>query len=164
MTEVQRLFLVQAGSVFDVFKLLNAERTVHPCHALHYLQMATELLGKAGAWRNPPVGKSHKALVPFLRNLTTNSKAQNSMGHRGQNSNWTNKIRKIIAIAEQLQKLAPALAGEGPNVEYPWPPAAPTTAPVEFAFPISADLSDTSDGRAMLAFLQRLFDAAEEYI
>ena len=164
MNEVQRLFLVQARSAFDVYKLLNGEPKLHHCHALHYLQMATELLGKAGAWRHPPVGKSHKALVPFLRNLATNSRAQISMGHRGQNSNWTNMIRKIICIAERLQQLAPALAENGPNVEYPWPPAAPGTAPVEFSFPIWSDLSDTSDGRAMLAFLQKLFVAAEIYL
>src|SRR5882724_11225886 len=107
MKEEQRLFLVQAKSAYAIFKLLNDNKTLHPCHALHYLQMATELLGKANAWRNGPVGKSHKALVNFLHSLSSNTKARRQLGYEGQNENWTNTIRKIIPIAESLQKLAP---------------------------------------------------------
>ena len=76
MKEQQRLFLAQATSAYAVYKLLIDNTSIHHCHALHYLQMATELLGKANAWKHGPIGKSHKALVGFLRSLSSNSKAQ----------------------------------------------------------------------------------------
>jgi hypothetical protein len=108
MNEEQRLFLVQAKSSYAVYKLLTTDPSLHHCHALHYLQMATELLGKANAWKNGPVGKSHKALVSFLCSLSSNSRAQKQLGYEGKNANWTQTIRKIIPIAERLQNLAPA--------------------------------------------------------
>src|SRR5580658_9488306 len=113
MREEQRLFLVQAKSAYAVYRLLNADKSLHHCHTLHYLQMATELLGKANAWKSGPIGKSHKALVSFLGSLSSNTKAQKQLGYEGQNENWTNTIRKIKRVAESLQKMAPALANDG---------------------------------------------------
>ncbi len=98
MKEEQRLFLAQAKAAYKVYILLKAEKSLHHCHALHYLQMAAELLGKASAWRNGPIGKSHKALVNFLRRLSSNTKAQKQLGYAGHNENWTNTIRKIIRV------------------------------------------------------------------
>lgn len=166
MNEQQRLFLVQAKSAFAVYKLLSVENTLHHCHALHYLQMSTELLGKAGAWKNGPTDLSHKALVAFLRRLAANKKAQKQLGYDGQNENWAHTLRKIIPIAESLQKLAPTLAENGPNPEYPWPkyPEVPVTAPVEYNFPIWEELTETSYGRALLSLLDKLFAIAEEYM
>lgn len=164
MREEQRLFLVQARSAYAVYRLLNADRSLHHSHALHYLQMATELLGKANAWRGGAVSKSHRALVGFLRSLSSNTKAQKRLGYDGQNENWTHTIRKITPIAESLQSMAPALANDGPNPEYPWPADAPTATPVEFAFPIWAELTETSYGRTMITILHHLFAEAEEYL
>jgi hypothetical protein len=146
MTEQQRLFLVQARSAHAVFRLLKTCPSVHHCHALHYLQMATELLGKAYAWERGAIGRSHKALVGFLRNLSSNVKAQEKLGFKGKNRNWTHTIRKVVPIAESLQRMAPALAQNGPNPEYPWPPDAPTTAPVEYTFPIWEELTGMPHG------------------
>ncbi|HET6246405.1 MAG TPA: hypothetical protein VFE47_01805 [Tepidisphaeraceae bacterium] len=70
MNTQQRLFLVQGQSSFVVFIFLRKNPAVAPCHALHYLQMSTELL-------------------------------------------------------------APTLAVDGPNPEYPWPRSMPKIAPVE---------------------------------
>ncbi len=164
MKEEQRLFLVQAKSAYAVYKLLSADKSLHHCHALHYLQMATELLGKPNAWRNGPIGKSHKALVSFLRSLSSNTKAQKQLGYEGQNEKWTLTIKKITSIAESLQKMAPNLAHNGPNPEYPWPPDAPTTTPVEYAFPIWEELTETSHGRKLISFTHQLFTVAEEYM
>ena len=164
MKEEQRLFLVQAKSAFAVYRLLNADKSLHHCHALHYLQMATELLGKANAWKNGPIGKSHKALVSFLHSLSSNTKAQKQLGYGGQNENWTHTIRKIKPIAVSLQKMAPALAEDGPNPEYPWKTDAPTVAPVEYAFPIWEELTETSYGRALVSLVDRLFAVADEYM
>ncbi len=163
MKEEQRLFLVQAKSAYAVHRLLNANPSLHHCHALHYLQMATELLGKANAWRQGPVEKSHKAFVGFLRNLSTNPRAKKHLGYEGQNANWTHTLRKIIPIAERLQQMAPALAGDGPNPEYPWPADAPATAPAEFDFPIWKELA-TPLGRQLISLLDHLFSSAEDYL
>jgi hypothetical protein len=164
MKEEQRLFLVQAKSAYAVFKLLNADKSLHHCHALHYLQMATELLGKANAWKNGPIKKSHKALVPFLHSLSSNTRAQKQLGYEGQNENWTHTIRKITPIAESLQKMAPALANDGPNPEYPWPTDVPTVTPLEYAFPVWAELTETSYGRTLISLIHYLFAVAHEYI
>lgn len=164
MKEEQRLFLIQARSAYSVYRLLKADPSLHHCHALHYLQMATELLGKANSWKNGPVGKSHKALVNFLRSLSSNTKAQKQLGFEGQNENWTHTIRKIMSIAESLQKMAPALAGDGPNPEYPWPADAPTATPVEYAFPIWEELTETSYGRTLISLIHYLFTVADEYM
>ena len=67
MTEYQRLFLVQARTDFAVFELLRRQSDLPECHALHYLQMATELLGKAHAWKHGPRTNTHRAFVGFLR-------------------------------------------------------------------------------------------------
>jgi hypothetical protein len=164
MKEEQRLFLVQAKSAYAVYRLLNADKSLHHCHALHYLQMATELLGKANAWKSGPIRQSHKALVSFLRSLSSNSKAQRQLGYEGQNENWTHTIRKITPIAESLQRMAPALANNGPNPEYPWPPDAPTETPVEYSFPIWEELTETSYGRTLISLVHYLFAVAEEYM
>lgn len=164
MNEPQRLFLIQARSAYAVFRVISADESLHHCHALHYLQMATELLGKASAWKSGAVGKSHKALVGFLRSLSSNPKAQKQLGFQGHNENWTHTIRKIIPLAENLQKLAPALSNDGPNPEYPWPADMPVNAPTEFDFPIWAELTETAYGRRLLAVIQGLFNVADEFI
>lgn len=164
MREEQRLFLVQAKSAFEVYQVLNAHKSLHHCHALHYLQMATELLAKANAWRSGPVGTSHRALVGFLRSLSSNTKAQKQLGYDRGNENWAHTIRKIIPVAERLQNMAPSLAADGPNPEYPWPADAPTVAPVEYKFPVWAELTETPYGRALVTLIRNLFAAAEEYM
>ncbi len=165
MKEEQRLFLVQARSAYGVFQKLFADKSLHPCHALHYLQMATELLGKAAAWKTGPVEKSHKALVPFLRSLTANTRARAILGYENQHENWSHRLRKLIPIADEVQKLAPALAEDGPNAEYPWPSknAPPNQAPVEFEFPVWRKLTQ-SNGRVLLQFVRELFAEAEKFI
>jgi hypothetical protein len=164
MREEQRLFLVQAKSAYAVFRLLSADQSLHHCHALHYLQMATELLGKANAWKSGPIGRSHKALVSFLRGLSSNTKAQRQLGYEGQDENWKHTIRKITPIADNLQRMAPSLANDGPNPEYPWPADAPRATPVEYAFPIWEELTETSYGRTLISLIHHLFAVAEEYM
>lgn len=94
MTEFQRLFCVQARTDFVVFSLLRDQAELPACHALHYLQMATELLGKAHAWKHGPCVSTHRAFVGFLRSLSTNRKAQKQLGYEGQNESWRHLIRK----------------------------------------------------------------------
>lgn len=166
MTKEQRLFLVQARSNYAVFDALRKDDTLPRCHALYSLQIATELLGKAYGWRNGPIKPTHRALVPFLLSLSANPKAQRQLGFSGQNANWKHLLRKSFPLASEIERLAPALAGDGPNAEYPWPrfPNNPTDAPVEFAFPLWAELTETAHGRQFLKLLAELFSVAEAYL
>ena len=84
----------------------------------------------------------------------------------GQNANWRNLLRKSIPLASVIERLAPALAGDGPNAEYPWPrfPNNPIDAPVEFPFPLWAELTETAHGRQFLKLLADLFSVAEAYL
>ena len=65
MNPYQRLFLIQAKADMVVFDRFRKDSTLPACHALHYLQMATELLGKAYAWKNGPRTNTHRAFVGF---------------------------------------------------------------------------------------------------
>jgi len=163
MTERQQLFLDQARSDFAVFEMLRTQPSLPSCHALHYLQMAPEMLGKARAWKHSSPATTHRALVGFLRGLSTNRHAQKHLGFGGQNENWRHMIRKSVPLAERIEDLAPALAGQGPNPEYPWPPEWPRTAPVNHDFEIWQDLQ-AGAGSHFIAFLRRLFAAAEAYL
>lgn len=164
MTEYQRLFLVQARSDLAVFELLLKEPGLPACHFLHYLQMATEMLGKAHAWRSGPQTHTHRAFVGFLRSLATNRQAQEQLGFEGKNANWKHLLRKSIPLAEQIEDLAPALSPDAPNPEYPWPRAAPGSAPAEYDFSLRNDLVKTAHGRQFLELVRRLFATAERYL
>jgi hypothetical protein len=129
VNEYQRLFLVQARTDFAVFELLRMRPDLPACHPLHYLQMATELLGKAHGWKTGSNAGSHKAFRGFLRGLSTNRQAQNQLGYENQNESWEHLIRKSGPLAERVERLAPALTPDGPNPEYPWPRVAPETGP-----------------------------------
>jgi hypothetical protein len=164
MTEFQRLFLVQARSDFAVFELLKKRSELPCCHTLHYLQMATEKLGKAHAWKKGPIKQTHRAFVKFLRSVSTNRKAQKQLGFEGKNENWEHSIRKSAALAERIEDLAPALSQDGPNPEYPWPREAPEFAPVEHQFEVWQDLEEKAEGRQFLKLARSLFAAADAYI
>ncbi|MBI1915188.1 MAG: hypothetical protein HYS12_10685 [Planctomycetes bacterium] len=165
MTEHQRLFLVQARTNFTVFGLFRKDSKLPRCHTLHYLQMATEMLGKALAWRHgPPKKQTHRAFVPFLRSLAANRQAQKQLGYQGQNNSWKQFIRKSVPLAERVENLAPALCKDGPNPEYPWPNAEPETAPAEHTFEIWQELQETAEGRQFLSLLGGLFAVAEAFL
>jgi hypothetical protein len=164
MNEFQRLFLVQARADFAVLELLRSQPNLPDCHVLHYLQMATELLGKAHAWKNGPRTNTHRAFVAFLRSLTTNRNAQRQLGFGNRNENWEHLIRKSVPLAERIEDLAPALALDAPNAEYPWPRQEPHTAPAEYTFDIWQELKETAAGRKFLNVLRHLFAVAEAFL
>ena len=164
MTEYQRLFLVQAKTNFVVFQLLRARKDLPACHALHYLQMAAEMLGKAHAWRTGPKTNTHRAFVSFLKSLSTNRKAQKQLGYEGKNESWKNVIRKCVPLAEGVEDLAPSLSPDFPNPEYPWPRIAPVETPAEHQFAVWNELRDTAIGRQLLDTLGKLFHAAEVFL
>jgi hypothetical protein len=164
MTEHQRLFLVQAKTDYSVFNLLRKQPELPDCHLLHYLQMATELFGKAWAWKDGPIRLSHRAFVGFLRSMTTNRQSQQQLGYKGRNNSWKHIIRKSISLAERIEDLAPALTPNGPNPEYPWPRLDPVEAPAEHRFAVWQDLQETAPGRQFLKLLGNLSAAAETFL
>ena len=164
MIEYQRLFLAQARTDFTVFELLRAQPGLPACHALHYLQMATELLGKARAWKHGPPANTHRAFVGFLRSLSTNRKAQKQLRFEGRNENWEHMIRKCVPLAERVEYLAPALALDSPNPDDPWPREAPQVAPAEYVFEIWQELQETAAGRQFVTIVRHLFAAAEAFL
>lgn len=149
----------QARSDHRLFVWLRDERS-ETCHILHYLQMATEKLSKAYLWRSghaPP--RSHTGFVRFLRALRDRNDVdlQRIAGifGFGRAEEFVTWIRSILPLAYQLQNIAPAEAGDGPNPEYPWPHANPTNAPVTHAFIVWRDLSETGQGPHLLDFITR---------
>lgn len=159
MNPQQRLWFEQTASDHSVLLLLRQEGAA-PCHQLHYLQMVTEKLGKAYFWRSgsqPP--KSHVSFVRFLQALNDHrsrgeaDRIANVLGFHKKTAlkTW---IQTISPLAHDLQKLAPALAGDhGPNPEYPWPGTAPIYAPSSFRFPIWLSLTESSRGRRLVQFI-----------
>jgi hypothetical protein len=120
MTEPQRLFLVQARSDIAVFELLRNHpelRALPACHALHYLQMAKEKLGKAHLWKHGRPKQSHQAFVSFLNGLKTDRMAQSRLGYKGWNQHWEQTLRKSVLLAGRIENLAPDLSLNGPNPE-----------------------------------------------
>jgi hypothetical protein len=126
--------------------------------------MATEMLGKAHAWKNGRPGNTHRAFKGFLKSLSTNRKAQKQLGFEGKNANWEHLIRKSLQLAERIEDLAPSLSPNSPNPEYPWPMDAPVVAPVEHAFDLWQELQHTPSGRQFLKLTRALFAAAEAYL
>ncbi|MBW3595790.1 MAG: hypothetical protein KY475_00785 [Planctomycetes bacterium] len=65
-------------------------------------------------------------------------------------------------MAYDLERVAPDLAHEGPNPEYPWPHDVPHTAPLDYKFPIWASLT-SGQGRELMRFIQIAVERFPEY-
>lgn len=147
-------YLEQARSDWDTREVVS-QNGCALCHELHYLQMATEKLGKAVLLRsgNPldSVKGTHKAFIRFLRVAARNPSLQQRLGWSARQLREC--IRRIEPIADRIEKLAPALAAGGPNAEYPWEtPQREVVAPVSHTFPILSELSGPK-GRQLLKLI-----------
>jgi hypothetical protein len=73
-------------------------------------------------------------------------------------------IRGILPLAHQIERLAPALARDGPNPEYPW--EEPTTghvySPASYRFPVALNLNQPN-GRKLLRLLDILLDQFDRF-
>ena len=160
MNEYQRLWWEQARSDHRVFLLLD-QPGVSPCHPLHYLQMATEKLGKAYFWRSGVApASSHVSFSRFLQALASRrgegyGLIPSCLGFKHPDGlrRW---VETVAPLAHEVERLAPSLAGDGPNPEYPWPRGAPTHAPTLHRFGVWDRMTRQSQGRQFL----RVLDAA----
>ena len=102
--------------------------------SLHYLQMLTEKLAKAYFWRGPGAEDlGHAAFVKFIRSIATSRRVAEGIGYTSMIS-FREWIAEVSDLAYELERLAPALAANGPNPEYPWPRAMPEHTPAEHDF------------------------------
>ena len=133
MNDYQRCWWEQARSDHAVLVLLR-RRNAASCHQLHYLQMTTEKLSKAYFWRSgDPPKKSHIGFATFMRRLQQVSAPQRQQiadifgfSRFAGFQSWSYNAMPLVY---GLERLAPALAGDGPNPEYPWPQDAPQHVP-----------------------------------
>ncbi len=166
MNEYQEIWWQQAKSDHSVFVLLRGQG-VPPCHSLHYLQMVTEKIAKAYFWRSDsPPPKKHTAFVHFLRSLgaihpNDRDRIANLFSFR-QFIDFQNWIKVVLPIAYDLEQLAPSLANDGPNSEYPWPNSLPQCAPVNYIFPVWK-LVQSGNGRDLMRVVHIAVDRFPEY-
>jgi hypothetical protein len=168
MNSYQALWWEQAKSDYQVFELLRSEG-LKPCHLLQHMQMVTEKLAKAYLWRSgSPPRKSHQGFVEFLRFLSQirSVKGQARVANLFQYARFVefqNCVRRILPTAYAIENLAPSLANDGPNPEYPWPHAEPATAPASYTFSVWHTLKDTSAGRDLMRVTRIAVERFAEY-
>lgn len=171
MNKAQELWWEQAKSDYAVFDYLRkGVPSVHECHALHYLQMASEKISKAYLWRSgnaPP--RSHVGLMRFLQALLSRGQGRRERQRIAEIFDYSRPedmaawVRQVAPLAHQLQNLAPDLANDGPNTEYPWPHDEPTDCPALFKFALWIELRDNEPKRRLVKFLRRAIERFEQY-
>jgi hypothetical protein len=165
MNNYQRLWWEQAQSDHGVFIRFRGEG-IAECHSLHYLQMVTEKLAKAYFWRSQTPPKSHVGFVQFLRFLGAvgldDRERVAKIFSFNRFTDFQNWIYAILPIAYDLERIAPALASDGPNPEYPWPHAQPASAPVSHEFAVWKRLS-TGQGRDLMRIIHIAVNRFAEY-
>jgi hypothetical protein len=118
----RRAYLKQSESDFDMFQFLNKSKQPF-CHALHYLQMATEKLAKSflASHASPPSKRTHYALVRFLKLSKADQVIRNGLGYEKNYNAYASYIDSLMKIAEKVERLAPVGADyDTLNPEYPW--------------------------------------------
>ena len=114
------------------------------CHALHYLQMTCEKLGKAfliagGAISPQQAQSSHVAFKRFLQMASRNHVLRNLL--KMSAAQFKAHVNQLLPNAEAVERLTPALAHDGPNVEYPWEsPDRQIHIPVHYVFSVAREL------------------------
>jgi hypothetical protein len=72
------------------------------------------------------------------------------------------RINGLCPLAETIQRLAPDLAGTGPNPEYPWEIPQDILVPIEFSFPeVDLNANRNPNLRNLLKFIDIFFDIAK---
>jgi hypothetical protein len=142
----QTAFIKQARNDWAAY-----QRTLHPswsvCDRLHYLQMATEKLGKAlligGKTDLDRLMGSHAAFVKFLRIAANNYYLPVKLGMT--KAQLKAYFTQFLPMAHEIEILAPALAQGGPNPEYPWADkSGQIFVPADYSFPLTKLLQSPS--------------------
>lgn len=131
--------------------------------------MVAEKLCKAYLLRTgqPPVRK-HIGFSQFMRSLTSRLKSERQSAI--PDAFGVKSAKQFVAMlagfhrfAGELQRVAPAEAGNGPNAEYPWPDADPVHYPAGYEFGLWNELIDRGPGRRFLSFIERAVKEFPKY-
>lgn len=166
MNKYQKVWWEQAKSDHDAFLLLRREG-IAQCHSLHYLQMVTEKIAKAYFWRSgSPPPRNHAGFAKFLKFLgqtrqNERERIANLFAFRrfGDFQRW---MKAVWPLANDLERLAPALAKDGPNPEYPWPHQQPKIAPAIHEFQVWSSMKQ-AQGRRFMKFVKIAVTRFPEY-
>ena len=172
-------FLRQAQSDFAVHELLLAQPSEHAprCHALHYLQMATEKLAKAFLDRvgRPYRKRDHEVFCRMVSELAKRPDIVNALGYSDYKETHAFLMR-ALPLFRQVEMLCPKVAGDAAkqrgsspdqaeNVEYPWWQTSPQTgqpdwiAPADYTFAVLHTISQrTGDGASLVRLVKNLLD------
>ncbi len=166
MNSYQEVWWQQAQSDHEAFVRIRG-LGVSPCHSLHYLQMVTEKIAKAYFWRSgSPPPQSHAGFVQFLRFLGQIRPAERArmadLFTFKRFTDFQGWIHTVLPMAYELERLAPALAQNGPNPEYPWPHRLPQFAPANFNFAIWQWL-ESGQGRDLMRVVRIAVNRFPEY-
>jgi hypothetical protein len=155
-----RAFMAQARSDWRVYAHLSASGDA-PCHALHYLQMASEKLAKAYRLRETtsPVAvivSHHTGFTKFIRQYLLSARYREA--YRGKSAQLHRLVQDAAKLAMEIEKLAPAVERRNApeNVEYPWQAGDKVIAPCEWSFP-ALSLLNAPHGRAFLKTIESAF-------
>jgi hypothetical protein len=157
-------FLRQARSDLRIYRLL-AESGAAQCHVMQSLQMAGEKLGKALRVSAGAAGaeeRTHVAAARALR-LIRNRRAAADALTGGDRQSLVFIIDGCIALAHDIERLTPALAGAGSNLEYPWrePGGSSWVAPVDFPFNLARRMRG-AEGHRYIALLDRIIERFDQ--
>lgn len=153
-------FLSQAQADWKMHKKMRKANEA-ACHVLHYLQMATEKLGKAyflsAGTDVEEVQNTHLVFTKFLRLAARNGKLQKLLGMSA--AQLRAHVRQLLPLAHSIEKLAPALAEGSVNAEYPWQaPDGTVKTPIAYDFALSTTLQETN-GRHLLELVNAIFES-----
>jgi hypothetical protein len=167
-------YLKQARADFSMFLQLKDDEDVNLCHALHFLQMATEKLSKAallfgGGFRLKDVSSTHLVFVEMLIKFKKHSGLANRLGFagkgRGDTAALEKHIQSLLPLAHWIEQLVPT-SESTPNCEYPWlvptnlPPDERVVAPCDHLF---VDWQPTELKLIrLLSLIRQILDNAED--
>jgi hypothetical protein len=94
----------------------------------------------------------NRAFTRFLQIAARNHRLQKELGMTGRQ--LRDRIQPLLPIAYEIEHFAPALANDGPNVEYPWEnPPGTVNVPAGYAFPVAVTLQEPR-GRNLLKLVR----------
>lgn len=158
-------YLSQSRSDFKLFLFLSSTEDIETCHALHFLQMATEKLSKGVMLLNgnktlADISSTHSVLVDMMKLLDKNRDISKMLGF-SKTDRMREYIKGLIPEADRIEKSAPALSQNGVNTEYPWlAPNRTVIAPADYEFQ-EWNPQRWPRQRNFLDFISRLLEQAE---
>ena len=152
-------FAAQAQSDWQVCHLLSKQSDLPACHRLHYLQMACEKIAKAYRCRDTSAKLDqlltrHVGFAKFMSSFLLSPAMRQQ--YRDKAAQLRQVRKGVLAIAREVEKLAPAVDGtDSPeNAEYPWANGDAVVVPCEYDYPALSLLREPQ-GRTFLKLMNR---------